>query len=184
MLENKGMGLLAPGEAHTCLERLLAEGAEVATVGRMTWEALRSFCPTADAPRLRLVLAPAADVAGHTTDDLRRQLAVLPPAQARDLALRALAELAATVLQTVPERVPMERPLGELGMDSLMAAELAVLVQRHFDCAIPTIEAVANPTLTALADLVLKQQGLRAAEATLPAQQTGTRPATAGTARP
>jgi NADPH:quinone reductase-like Zn-dependent oxidoreductase/malonyl CoA-acyl carrier protein transacylase/NADP-dependent 3-hydroxy acid dehydrogenase YdfG/acyl carrier protein len=184
MLENKGMGLLAPGEAHTCLDRLLAERSEVATVGRMTWEALRSFCPTADAPRLRLVLAPATDVAGHTTDDLRRQLALLPPAQARDLALRALAELAATVLQTVPERVPMERPLGELGMDSLMAAELAVLVQRHFDCDIPTIEAVANPTLTALADLVLKQQALRAAEATLPAQQTGSRPATAGTARP
>ncbi|MEV5548343.1 acyl carrier protein [Streptomyces sp. NPDC052309] len=150
----------------------------------MTWDALRSFCPAADAPRLSLVLAPAGDVAGHSGDDLRRQLAVLPPQEARELALEVLAELAATVLQTVPERVPMQRPLGELGMDSLMAAELAVLVQRHFDCEIPTIEAVANPTLTALADLVLKQQAARAAAVTLPPQQTGPRQAAAPAVRP
>ncbi|MBD0422636.1 SDR family NAD(P)-dependent oxidoreductase [Streptomyces sp. TRM S81-3] len=184
MLESKGMGLLAPRLAHERLGRLLTEPAEVVAVGRMTWDALRSFCPAADAPRLSLVLAPAGDVAGHSGDDLRRQLAVLPPQEARELALEALAELAATVLQTVPERVPMERPLGELGMDSLMAAELAVLVQRHFDCEIPTIEAVANPTLIALADLVLKQQAARAAAVTLPPQQTGPRQAAAPAVRP
>ncbi|MET9774675.1 acyl carrier protein [Streptomyces sp. NPDC006367] len=123
-------------------------------------------------------------MAGHNGDDLRRQLATLPPQEARQLVLQALAELAATVLQTTPERVPMERPLGELGMDSLMAAELAVLVQRHFDCEIPTMEAVANPTLTALADLVLRQQASRTVAAALPAQQTGARQDTAPAARP
>ncbi|MFC8870218.1 SDR family NAD(P)-dependent oxidoreductase [Streptomyces sp. NPDC057148] len=173
MLEGKGMGLLTPREAHGRLGRLLTEPAEVVAVGRMTWEALRSFCPAADSPRLSLVLAPTQDVAGHSGGDLRRQLAVLDPGEARELALRALAELAATVLQTVPERVPMERPLGDLGMDSLMAAELAVLVQRHFDCEIPAIEAIANPTLTALADLVLRQQAARSASGSLPPQQTG-----------
>ncbi|MEW1601105.1 SDR family NAD(P)-dependent oxidoreductase [Streptomyces sp. NPDC093808] len=184
MLESKGMGLLTPREAHARLSRLLAEPAEVVAVGRMTWDALRSFCPAADAPRLSPVLAPAEQVAGHSGGDLRRQLTALPPQEARPLALRALAELAATVLQTTPERVPVERPLGELGMDSLMAAELAVLVQRHFDCEIPTIEAVANPTLTALADLVLGQYASRAVTAALPAQQTGARQDAAATARP
>ncbi|MTE22443.1 SDR family NAD(P)-dependent oxidoreductase [Streptomyces sp. TRM43335] len=184
MLESKGMGLLTPREAHARLGRLLTEPAEVVAVGRMTWEALRSFCPAADSPRLSLVLAPAQDVAGHSGDDLRRQLAVLAPREARDLALRALAELAATVLQTAPERVPMERPLGDLGMDSLMAAELAVLVQRHFDCEIPAIEAMANPSLTALADLVLRQQSARSAVGSLPAQQAGPRQAAAPSARP
>ncbi|MFI0040556.1 SDR family NAD(P)-dependent oxidoreductase [Streptomyces mutabilis] len=173
MLEGKGMGLLTPREAHSRLGRLLTEPAEVVAVGRMTWEALRSFCPAADSPRLSLVLAPAQKVAGHSGGDLREQLASLPPGEARELALRALAELAATVLQTVPERVPMERPLGDLGLDSLMAAELAVLVQRHFDCQIPAIEAIANPTLTALADLVLRQQSARSGGGALPAQQTG-----------
>ncbi|MFJ8754508.1 SDR family NAD(P)-dependent oxidoreductase [Streptomyces sp. NPDC102441] len=184
MLESKGLGLLTLRDAFTRLDKLLAERTEIVTVARMTWEALRSFCPAADAPRLKLVLAPAKDVAGHSTEDLRHQLAVLPAPEARSLALTALAELAATVLQSLPERLPVDRPLGELGMDSLMAAELAVLVQRHFDREISTIQAIANPTLTALADLVLKQEVPRNAGVTVPSQQTGAPWTEAPAARP
>ncbi|MCZ9349057.1 beta-ketoacyl reductase [Streptomyces mutabilis] len=172
MLEGKGMGLLTPREAHSRLGRLLTEPAEVVAVGLMTWEALRSFCPAADSPRLSSVLAPAQKVAGHSGGDLREQLAPLPPGRRVNWPCGHWPSWP-TVLQTVPEQVPIKRPLGDLGLDSLMAAELAVLVQRHFDCQIPAIEAIANPTLTALADLVLRQQSARSGGAALSAQQTG-----------
>ncbi|WP_369180738.1 hypothetical protein [Streptomyces mutabilis] len=55
-------------------------------MSRMTWEALRSFCPAADSPRLSLALAPAQKVAGHSGCNLREQFASLHPGEARELA--------------------------------------------------------------------------------------------------
>ncbi|MEU2512373.1 SDR family NAD(P)-dependent oxidoreductase [Streptomyces syringium] len=175
LLEGKGLALTSPQEALARLGHLLTSGTDVAAVGRMRWEALRSYCPTADAPRLSHVVNGTRDVTGHSPKDLRRRLATLSPEEARALALTALAELAAAVLQTTPERVPADRPLAELGMDSLMAAELAVNIRHQFDCEVSSLQTLTNPTLTDLADLVLTQHASQPTPVTAPTQDDAPR---------
>lgn len=68
LLETKRFGVIAPEGAFGYLDRLRASGSDVAGVGRITWETLRAYCPTADASRLRLVIEPAQDVAERGCD--------------------------------------------------------------------------------------------------------------------
>ncbi|GAB2610072.1 hypothetical protein GCM10027168_48770 [Streptomyces capparidis] len=163
LMERRSWRLMSPREALESLDRLLTEGEVVAHVGRTAWEGLRSFCATADAPRLALLVPPVGDVTGHRPGELRRLLATAPEEEARALVTAALTELTARVLQTTPERVPADRRLDELGMDSLMAAEFAASVSRHFDCEIQAIEAASQPTVDDVAGIVLRRVRQRSA---------------------
>ena len=81
-----------------------------------------------------------------------------PPAseeEALRLAEDALAGLVGRVLQTDPATLDRSRRLDLLGMDSLMAAELARDLRTRLGCDIPVVELSGAASLTALAHRVL-----------------------------
>ncbi|GAA1987462.1 acyl carrier protein [Kitasatospora viridis] len=59
------------------------------------------------------------------------------------------AQLAA-LLGVAPEAVPFERPLGELGIDSLTAAEFSVEVEERTGVNVPLERFLGDLTLTGL----------------------------------
>ncbi|MBZ4320498.1 type I polyketide synthase [Streptomyces huiliensis] len=128
---------LSSEEALAELDALLARpDVDVVTVGRFDWDRAAPFLHTLSAPRTAGLLPDEKDTAGVP--------GTVPsdPARAADV----LAELLARVLHTAPDRVDRTRPLEQMGMDSLTASELAVLIRQRFGRTIPTMELLGTTT--------------------------------------
>ncbi|MGW4025403.1 SDR family NAD(P)-dependent oxidoreductase [Streptomyces sp. NPDC005009] len=149
-----GIDGLTTAEALAALERLLAEpDATAVTVGHLDWGRLQRFLHTLSAPRTAELLPPAEHTDG--AEQLRQVLEQTTPDDAAVLIEEVLADLLAHVLQTTSDRVDRTRRLDQLGVDSLLAAELATLLQQRLGCELPTMELAGSPNLAALAQRVL-----------------------------
>jgi NAD(P)-dependent dehydrogenase (short-subunit alcohol dehydrogenase family)/acyl carrier protein len=157
-MEAIGMRPLSTTDAMAALDELLERpDADIVAVVRPDWETARRVNPALSAPRTIGLLPEHHDT--DDTDQLRRALAEAGAHDAAVLVRDALTDLLAEVLQTTPERIDHSRRLDQLGMDSLMAVELATLVQRRFGCEIPTVELASAPSLASLTRRVLTQLG-------------------------
>ncbi|MFE0250332.1 SDR family NAD(P)-dependent oxidoreductase [Streptomyces sp. NPDC059010] len=149
-----GLGGLATADAFAALDRLLADpDATAVAVGHFDWARLHRFLHTLAAPRTAALLPPAEH--GDGAERLRQALERATPAEAATLVEDALTELLAHVLQTTPDRVDRTRRLDQLGVDSLLAAELTTLLRQRLGCEVPAVELAGTPSLAALARRVL-----------------------------
>jgi acyl transferase domain-containing protein len=76
-------------------------------------------------------------------------------------------EVVAEMLGLDLDRIELDRPLGPLGMDSLLAIRIRRRCERVFDLALPATALFSYPTVAALSGLVFEKLGLTDA-ATLP----------------
>ncbi|MFG2607130.1 SDR family NAD(P)-dependent oxidoreductase [Streptomyces sp. NPDC048514] len=153
-IARSGIGLISPRAAMDALDRHLARGKEPAvTVGVMDWERLTHILPALTGPRFG---AQLRDVTGTTNpqaaDGLRQRLKKATDDTERiTLITDALTALAADILQTSADRVSTTANLTDLGLDSLMGAELKVQLQRAFGCEFPLMELMGAATLAGVA---------------------------------
>ncbi|WP_171163523.1 type I polyketide synthase [Streptomyces sp. I05A-00742] len=144
-------GDLSVNEALSALDELMADpGADVVAVCRFDWGRAGRILHGLSAPRT----APLLPAETGGPPDVSPTEVPRDPEGVTD----ALVELLAGVLQTDAARIDRRRTLEQLGVDSLMAAELTALVQRRFGCAIPTMELLGGTGLTALAERVLARR--------------------------
>ncbi|MBL1065955.1 type I polyketide synthase [Streptomyces sp. 7-21] len=150
-----GLGGVSAQEALSALDDLLDRGDQASVaVGRFDWGRMRGFLPRLTAPRTRALLPDEGEADGPGT--LRAALAAAgSEEEALRLAEDALAGLVGRVLQTDPATLDRSRRLNLLGMDSLMAAELARDLRTRLGCDIPVVELSGAASLTALAHRVL-----------------------------
>ena len=87
-----------------------------------------------------------------TASSVALELARLPPGE-RGPALVQLArnEVARVLSISTPSSVPLERPLGQMGLDSLMALELRNALSRHTGLTLPATLVLKFPTVLAIA---------------------------------
>ncbi|MET9550989.1 SDR family NAD(P)-dependent oxidoreductase [Streptomyces sp. NPDC006627] len=155
-MEALGIGGLSTSDAFAALDQLLtAPDPDITayTVGHLDWRRMRRFLHNLTAPRTAALLPPAEHTDG--AERLHQTLQQTGPENAAVLVEDVLAELLAHVLQTTPDRVDRTRRLDQLGVDSLLAAELATLLQQRLGCDLPTMELTGAPNLAALARRVL-----------------------------
>ena len=76
------------------------------------------------------------------------------------LIVARIKEHAARVLGTGPDQLDAERSLSEMGLDSLMAVELAEAVERDIGQPVSVMQMLSAGNIAAIADLVLKTLGL------------------------
>ncbi|MEO8696545.1 MAG: SDR family NAD(P)-dependent oxidoreductase, partial [Acidimicrobiales bacterium] len=102
---------------------------------------------------LRPAAHPIASVSG-----LRESLLALP-ARRRRIALRdEVRRLAARVLDIdAVDRIELDQPLHDLGLDSLMAVELRNLVGQALTCDLPATLLFEHPSVHALVDHLLRE---------------------------
>jgi acyl transferase domain-containing protein len=100
--------------------------------------------------------APAIpDAADAAVPDLRDQLATVALGRPRTALIEQhLREQLATVLKTSPNRVDLQKPMGSMGVDSLMALELVRRLSRSIGVKIPATAVFNYPTITKLAAAV------------------------------
>ncbi|MPY80191.1 MAG: amino acid adenylation domain-containing protein [Actinophytocola sp.] len=157
-LDRAGLRSLRPDEAFDVLERELRQQRTNTVAVRVAEEARRD--PDSMAGRYVAALsAPAPDVAEDTGDLVRRLTAAEPGERAR-LLTAYLVQRAARVLGASPQRLAPDRPLPELGFDSLMAVELQTALKLGVGVQIPVATLLEGASIGDIAALALDQLAL------------------------
>jgi acyl carrier protein len=129
-----GLGFepVTPADAFATADLLLAADTEVAGVGRYRWPRARRLLPALAAPRYHLLAPPGAEDLDDSREELLRSLATMAPDDALGAITDALRRILADVLHTDLADIDPDRPLTDLGLDSLMGAEFLVRTGEHF----------------------------------------------------
>jgi len=91
--------------------------------------------------------------------DLRERLEGLSPAEAKELVASLLVEEIGRILLLASEKIDRNRPLSELGMDSLMAVELRLALETRLGISLPLLSLSEGTNIVALAALVVRSLG-------------------------
>lgn len=140
--------------------RLLAQSMRAATaqvtIARINWSTVADRI--IDEPRYEQLARAAARSAPERPDDatwIRATLATVPPAAGRKLLEDYLSTEIARTLQAKPAQLGVDRPLTELGLDSLMLVEFVTRVDRQLGTAVPTGRLMGSSTIARLAEVLL-----------------------------
>jgi acyl carrier protein len=178
-LAAQGLGMLTPDQGLAAFERLLDDGGAQTAVVQADWRRLGAHLGGGgEYPFL-------AEVAGTTTPQpirvpsskpeaasLRQQLDAAPPARRKSILTAFVRERALKALALDPARTLDPRtPLGELGLDSLLAVELRNAIGRGIGVSLPATLLFDYPTVEALVNYLWTEvlQGADAAGENAPA---------------
>jgi NADPH:quinone reductase-like Zn-dependent oxidoreductase/acyl carrier protein len=149
-----GSAHLSAQDALDTLPALLAAGIPVAGMATLRWASLRRQLPLMESPLFAEMGGAASSEAAEV--DLKALLAESTPEQARETVTHLLVEEVARIMKLAVDRVEPQRPLAELGMDSLMAVELRLAVEQRFGISIPLLALSEGATLTAMSGRIVR----------------------------
>ncbi|MBK3522430.1 MULTISPECIES: type I polyketide synthase [Streptomyces] len=151
-----GLDPVPPGDALTALGVLAARGDEVAVVARIDWRVTRHAFATLGAARFDAV-RPPEDSGGTGRAALLEALATASPEEALARVTEVLTDSLCQVLQTTADRVPGDRRLDRMGLDSLMATELLAMANQRLGCNLSAVEIFDSTTVDDLARRCLRR---------------------------
>ncbi|NTV96861.1 MAG: SDR family NAD(P)-dependent oxidoreductase, partial [Thiobacillus sp.] len=153
-----GAAALDSGQALTRLGELLADQRNGIAVFDFDWHALSRFLPATRAARFDAVRRQAGSTgAAAENEDIRALIGQLDEASARALVERLVSAEIADILRLPPERVPVDRSLYDIGMDSLMGVELVLGIEKRFGINLPTMALSEGPTVQRIAARLLQE---------------------------
>jgi len=141
------------------LDRLLgASSANVALLD-LDWNVLRRHLPAAGAPRFGELarMAESASPGREAGGDLRLRLQALPAAELISTLADIVRGEIAQILRIAPERIEATASLFDMGMDSLMAVELAASIERRLGIELSALSLSDGPTLERVVDRIARQ---------------------------
>ncbi|MHC6224590.1 SDR family NAD(P)-dependent oxidoreductase [Pseudomonas sp. X10] len=139
------------------LEQMLLRGDDGIGVLELEWKALSRFLPSATTPRfLELVRAHGGDQDDENdAEDIQRMLAELDDVQLLERFTELLKHEVCEILRLPASRLDTQRPLQELGLDSLMSVELVVAVEERFGIRLPVMELSESSSIDKLSVRIL-----------------------------
>ncbi len=141
------------------LECLLATKASHIGLLEFDWSVLSRFLPTAYAPKFS-ELARKDDNGTRGNEpvhDLRRRLAQLQENELLPALIDVVRSQIAQILRIAPERIDAGTSLFDMGMDSLMAVELAVSIETRLGVQLSALSLGDGPTIERIAGRVARQ---------------------------
>ncbi|MGK5631066.1 SDR family NAD(P)-dependent oxidoreductase [Streptomyces sp. URMC 123] len=156
-MRQMGLELLPVDDVFEALETALARRDDIAVPAAVDWARLRHTIAGVAAPRFGAVLPPEDADADRTARQLTRALATATPEEALTLVSAALADILARILHTDPDQVRPDRRLDQLGLDSLMGAELMTAIHQRLGCNLPAVEIVNSATVGDLAQRCVRR---------------------------
>lgn len=151
----QGIAPLDVDEAHEVMGLMLSLQQTQATVMDVDWRRMRSG-PGGDASTLLEELAPARQKSQAGDSELVARLRKLRGAARRQLLVDTVQASLQRILST-PEPPDLDRPLIEMGLDSLMAVEFGTELQQMLgdQFAVGPTMLFDHPTIDAISDYVL-----------------------------
>jgi NADPH:quinone reductase-like Zn-dependent oxidoreductase/acyl carrier protein/NADP-dependent 3-hydroxy acid dehydrogenase YdfG len=125
----------------------------------LDWSALARVLPGAGAPKFaELARQSRSECKGPgSARDLRRRLEDLEPDELVAALAAVLCEEIGAVLRIAPERIEHGVSLFDVGMDSLMAMELAMALEARLEVKLPLMALSEGPTVARLAQRLVRE---------------------------
>ena len=161
-LEKQGFAAFDAGLGTAALGMILNSNLVQAAVMGARWERVREARLSTGHTNLFKALT-TVEGAAQTGDaaqaaepeaSLRDQLLALPPEQRAGQLAAFLQGQVAQVLKLSPSRIPLNKPLGPLGLDSLMAIELRGKLETVLGISLSATFVWSYPTLTQMAPFI------------------------------
>ena len=149
--------------AFDALGRMMLLDNAVLLVMPAKWDQFARSFENNRVPRafLRLVPSEAAETAGRTQESIREKLTASAVGRPRRTLLEGhLQETAARVLKTSANRIDPNKPLGSMGVDSLMALELVRRLSATTGVRLPATAVFNHPTIVLLGDQIARRMGI------------------------
>ena len=159
-LERQGVQSFTVQQALTLLERAMRRQAIQISVMRVDWARWRGLGVTGRiSPRFAQLLRQAQETMPSTPQGLPTFDAVraAAPEERRGLLDVLVRDKVARVLGTSADQLDVEKPLLNLGIDSLMAVELRNWLEQELRVSLPIMELMRSPSLARLTDLLVEQ---------------------------
>jgi phthiocerol/phenolphthiocerol synthesis type-I polyketide synthase C len=153
-----GGAALESGDALRALETLRDPSAANLSLIDLDWSTLSRFLPAAHAPKFSELARTVAGERDHgeSAQDLRHRIEGL----AGEALVNALTEIVraevAEILRIVPERIEAGTSLLDMGMDSLMAVELATSIGARLDIQLSALALSGGPTIESVVERVIR----------------------------
>ncbi len=157
LLEGTGLGCITPAQALGILGKLMQGTGAQFGVGRVDWQRLSECFPNVrTSPRFsEIVKARNSDVPEDGMN-FRGKLLSLPVVGRLSAVTAQLREQLAKVLRTSASKLDTERPLNELGLDSLMGVELLNRIETGFGVLLPAGSLAAGTAVSKMAVQILE----------------------------
>lgn len=162
----RGLFPITPEEGFGVLELLLQNDAIQVGVANVDWPAFLG--DAGQVPRFFEVLHSAkpaetgkVQASGGEQPGWLEQLGELPPARQRAEVLRFVRAEVGRLLGFANADVETDRPLSEIGLDSLLAVEIRNLLGKAFGLTLPATVTFDHPSIEALTSYLLAQKFAR-----------------------
>jgi len=139
---------LTAAEALDRLDRALRDPTGLVTPANFDWNTLARLLPSAGGTRFaRLNRQRQGQGAAADTTDLRSLIQGKTPEEVTQIVRGLVTQEIAQILSINAERIDPARPLHDLGMDSLMAVELALGLEQRLGLQLPVMLLNDAPTV-------------------------------------
>ena len=117
-------------------------------------------------PRFASLIAADANPADAAVRErLRAELVAVPAHERFEVLATLIAEVIAGELQTAVESISIDRPINDLGVDSLMGTEIQLVLERDLGVTVSVLELLGDTSIRTIAERTLKELDLDALEA-------------------
>lgn len=171
-----GLRPITSRRALAVLEQLILSGVTRVGAADMNWSGTLKVMPTGGRPKFALFKgegAEGSDVLGQG-GSFKEAILALPEAERLPAVTQMLADVVAKILRLPVAKLDVQRPVLELGVDSLMALELQMTIEKEFGVAVPTMEFLGGLSTAQVAQRVLTLAAGPVDEAPTPAPAAAT----------
>jgi aryl carrier-like protein len=162
-LERQGVLSFSVRQALALLEKTMRRQYVQVSVMRVEWSRWRGLGITGRvSPRFAHLCGQADASHGATLNGAlpgRDAILAADPQGRLELVGELLRDKVARVLGTSPDRLDGDRPLLQLGIDSLMAVELRNWLEGELHVDLPIVELMRSPSVSGLAELLAQRLG-------------------------
>jgi acyl transferase domain-containing protein/SAM-dependent methyltransferase/acyl carrier protein len=161
-LARQGTAALSPGKVVSLMESFLDQGVTQASAIRVDWSKWKqSFRGLQENPLLERIFASSLDdpEAGPAKDDWRDKLAATPPEGRGEIIGLAVRTIIGSVLRVKPESLRDDQPLTDLGLDSLMGAEIETSIDSALGVGLPPTSLMRARTIGQIRTLIAEHMG-------------------------
>lgn len=153
-----GGAALQSQTALDTLERLLLQQRSGLGVLELDWKALSRFLPAAATPKFNELARLHAGEQDEESDvdDIQRLLAEMNDQELSEIFGEMLKQEISEILRLATSKLDINRPLQELGLDSLMSVELVVAVEERFGIRLPVMELSETSSIAKLTGRIIE----------------------------
>lgn len=149
LAQRLGKAPLTASEALNQLDWLLKAKVPQITIANFDWASLVRVLPSANSPRFAELNRTQA-TASSSSDNIQSLLQGKTSEEVEELIRVLVAEEVSRILSIAVDRIEANKSLHDLGMDSLMAVELALGLEQRFKLQLPAMMLNDSPTVQSL----------------------------------